>query len=70
MSEEIEDIIEDFETNINRLQDKIINYINNRDFCIKHGFNEEVRIMRLKLEEIEMVEFRFREILKRLKDNI
>lgn len=68
MKDELQEILTDFDEQISRYEQKIDTLNASLSFCNDHKFLEEARIIRLKLESIDILTFRFRGMYKKVKE--
>ena len=68
MEEKLQEIIDDSKENVARAETRVTALRNKIEFCQLHNFNEEERIARLKLEECEMLTYRYGQTIKQLQD--
>lgn len=68
MEEKLQEIIDDSRENVERAETRVTALRNKIEFCQLHKFTEEERVARLKLEECEMLTYRYRQTIKQLQD--
>ena len=68
MEDKLQEIINQGKQDVERAETRVNTLRNKIDFCQVHKFAEEERVARLKLEESEMLTYRYRETLKSLQE--
>lgn len=68
MEDKLQEIIDQGRQDVERAETRVNNLRNKIDFCQAHKFLEEERIARLKLEESEMLTYRYRQTIRHLQE--
>ena len=68
MEEKFQDILNEYDIQISRYEKEIDNLESKEQFCIDHNFEEERRIIRIKLDKMNMVIYRWRKMHQELQE--
>lgn len=66
MKEEIKNILDEYDKQIKRYEDKVETLVNKMRFCEEHNFQEEYRIANVEREAVDMCVYRWREMYKEI----